>query len=274
MPPTLKTAALATGVRLPYAEQGDPGGTPVLMLHGATDSWRSFEPILPFLPGSLRALALTQRGHGDAERPESGYEIADLTADAVAFLDALEIDRAVVVGHSMGTWVAESIAASQPDRVAGLVLAGAPGPAAANPAIDGFMAEVAALEDPVPREFAHEFQVSTLERPIAASRLDGFVDESMKLPARVWRALFAGFGRCDLSRDWARIDAPTLLVWGDRDGFVTRAEQDALEAGIRGATLRVYEGTGHAVHWEEPQRFAADVAALAARASAARAEAA
>ena len=66
---TTKTIVLPTGVTLPYVEQGDPDGVPVILLHGVTDSWRSFEPVLPHLPPSIRAFALTQRGHGDADRP-------------------------------------------------------------------------------------------------------------------------------------------------------------------------------------------------------------
>ncbi len=54
--PTIKSVELPNGIRLPYAESGDPAGTPVLLLHGYTDSWRSFEPVLPHLPGSLRAI--------------------------------------------------------------------------------------------------------------------------------------------------------------------------------------------------------------------------
>jgi pimeloyl-ACP methyl ester carboxylesterase len=72
-PPAVKSAALSTGVTLPYVEQGDPAGTPVVLLHGITDSWRSFEPVLPYLPDSIRAFALTQRGHGDADRPAAAY---------------------------------------------------------------------------------------------------------------------------------------------------------------------------------------------------------
>ena len=55
------------------------------------------------------------------------------------------------------------------------------------------------------------------------------------------------------------IAAPTLLVWGDQDTFVTRAEQDRLLSRFPGSRLLVYEGTGHAIHWEEPERFAADL---------------
>jgi hypothetical protein len=56
---------------------------------GFTDSWRSFERVLPHLPKWMRVLVLTQRGHGDASRPEAGYALPDLAADVAAFLDAL-----------------------------------------------------------------------------------------------------------------------------------------------------------------------------------------
>jgi non-heme chloroperoxidase len=67
-------------IELPYVEQGNPSGVPVVMLHGVTDSWRSFEPVLPRLPDDIRAVAVTQRGHGDAPKPESGYGIEDSPA--------------------------------------------------------------------------------------------------------------------------------------------------------------------------------------------------
>ena len=67
--PVERIAELPDGLRLPYVERGDPAGIPVVFLHGITDSWRSFQLVLPHLPPSIRALALTQRGHGDASRP-------------------------------------------------------------------------------------------------------------------------------------------------------------------------------------------------------------
>jgi pimeloyl-ACP methyl ester carboxylesterase len=76
---------------LPYVEQGDADGVPVVLLHGVTDSWRSFEPVLPHLPDSIRAIAVTQRGHGDAPKPESGYLIEDLAGDVVALMDELQL---------------------------------------------------------------------------------------------------------------------------------------------------------------------------------------
>src|SRR5262245_39628739 len=85
--PALKRIALPTGVTLPYAESGAPDGTPVIFLHGVIDSWRSFAGVLPHLPDSIRALALTQRGHGEAARPDGAYRIGDFAADVAAFID-------------------------------------------------------------------------------------------------------------------------------------------------------------------------------------------
>jgi pimeloyl-ACP methyl ester carboxylesterase len=95
--------------------------------------------------------------------------------------------------------------------------------------------------------------------------LDTVVQESLKVPARVWRAAFAGFFEDDFAGELGKITAPTLLLWGDRDGLSRHADQGTLVASIPGARLAVYEGAGHALHWEEPGRFAADLAAFAAK---------
>ena len=92
--------------------------------------------------------------------------------------------------------------------------------------------------------------------------LDTVVRETLKVPARVWRASFAGFFEDDFAAELGRIAAPTLVLWGDRDGLARRADQEVLLAGIAGSRLKIYEGTGHALHWEEPERFAAELTAF------------
>lgn len=124
MIPTSRLTALHNGVTLPYVAQGDPSGIPVVLLHGFTDSWRSFEGVLGHLPRSIRAYAVTQRGHGDADRPASGYHSDDFVADVEAFMDAVGIESAVVAGHSMGAGIARRFAARHPERALGLVLMG------------------------------------------------------------------------------------------------------------------------------------------------------
>lgn len=258
--------------RLPYIVQGDADGTPVLLLHGWSDSHRSFEPLLAHLPPSIRAVAMTQRGHGDAERPAS-YTASEFAADAIGILDRLGIESAVVAGHSMGSMVAQRIAVEYPWRVRHLVLIGSK-PTFADPAMDDFYAEVEQLTDPVDPAFIREFQVSTLAQPVAEEFLEMVCEESAKLPLAVWHGVMNDLLRVDLSADLRRIRVPTTIAWGAKDGFCTSADQMALAAAIPGAVPLVFAYGGHAPHWEDPATFAAELIAVASQPAAAPARAA
>jgi pimeloyl-ACP methyl ester carboxylesterase len=265
MTPVIHAVTLPNQVTLPYVEQGDPAGVPVLLLHGITDSWRSFEGVLPHLPTSLHAFALSQRGHGDATRPVTGYYPQDFAADLAAFMDALKLRQAVVVGHSMGSYIAQRFALDYPDRTLGLVLMGSCTTVRGNPVAIGLWdSVVSTLTDPIDPGFVREFQQSTLAQPVPQALLNTVVQESLKVPARVWKAALAALLDTDFSGDLGKITAPILIVWGDQDTFFLRREQEALAAAITGAQLMVYSGAGHGFHWEEPARFAADLVAFAA----------
>jgi pimeloyl-ACP methyl ester carboxylesterase len=255
-------------IKLPYVEQGDATGVPVLMLHGTTDSWRSFEPVLPHLPDDIRAIAVTHRGHGDAPKPESGYRIEDFAGDAVDLMDQLGIERAVVVGHSMGAWIAQRLLIDHSERLLGAVLAGSfSGRTADDPELVAFAQEMAAtVPDPVPAQIAREFQESTTATPLDPEALDTFVNESLKVPAHVWRAVFAGLADVDHADELDGLDTPALLLWGDHDAFIAREAQDELLEQLTDSRLEIYEGVGHALHWERPERFAADLVAFSRRA--------
>jgi non-heme chloroperoxidase len=259
-----RTIQLPGRVALDVLEAGDPGGAPVVFLHGLSDSRRSWELVLPGLPESIRAIAVSQRGHGDSERPESGYRPRDFADDIRALLDTLQIDRAVVVGHSMGSTVARRFAVDHGGRTHSLVLVGSLATFADNTAIAELSEAVASLTDPIDPDFVREFQESTFARSIPAAFLETVMAESRKVPVRVYRDALAGLVEDDVSGDLARIGAPTLLVWGDQDALVPSADQDRLSAAIHNARLSVYGGTGHAPPWEEPQRFANELAAFVA----------
>jgi pimeloyl-ACP methyl ester carboxylesterase len=250
-------------IQLPYVEQGDPAGVPMLLLHGVSDSWHSFELVLPHLPRAVHALALTQRGHGDADRPEAGYRTRDFAADVAAFLDAVHLGPVVIVGHSMGSTNALRFAIDYPERTRGLVLLGAFATYRSNPAVVALWESVVSrLTEPIDPGFVREFQESTLAQPVPPAFLDTIVQESLKVPARVWRAAFEGFLEEDFAGELTPIDALTLILWGDRDRLCSRADQEALQETIRCSRLVVYEGAGHGLHWEEPARFAADLVAF------------
>ena len=247
-------------IDLPYVEQGDASGVPVLMLHGATDSWRSFEPVLPHLLDDIRAVAVTMRGHGDAPKPEGGYRVEDLAVDVIALMEELDLGPAVLVGHSMGTMVAERIAIEAPERVLGLVLAGAFGqPQANSRGLLELRAEFGEIQDPIARELVHQFQASTTARPLDPEQLEVFIDETEKVPARVWRGIFGAFPEVDYAAELAALAPPTMIVQGGQDELIPQEERNALLGLLPGARLIVYGGAGHALHWEEPERFAADI---------------
>ena len=260
----IQAVELPRGVRLPYVEQGDPSGVPVVLLHGITDSWHSFEGVLPHLPRSIHAFALTQRGHGDASRPATGYRPQDFAADVAAFLDALDLERAVIAGHSMGGYVAQAFALDYPERTQGLVLAATCADLQGNPVVTEFWnSAVSQLTDPIDPQFVREFQESTIARPVPQAFFETAVQESLKVPARVWRAAFEGLLETDLSAEISRVKSPTLILWGDRDAYFPLSGQETIAEAIRGAQLVIYRGAGHALHWEEPARFAADLADFA-----------
>ncbi len=251
---------LAGGLTLEYAEQGPRGGTPMLLLHGITDSWRSFQPVLQHLPAEWHVIALSQRGHGGSDKPPGPYALQDFAADAAAVVRALTLPPVVVVGHSMGAAVAMRMALQQPGLVRGLVGAGAFAGFADKAGLGAFIREqIEPLTDPVPHELAQSFQEETLARPVPPALLATAVAESLRVPAHVWRLGFAGLLADDFASQLAQIAAPTLLVQGSADSFVPAADTERMLAAMPRARATVWQGAGHAMHWEEPARFAEEL---------------
>ena len=264
MEPRFSRVRLSTGVELHIVESGPADGRPVLFLHGFTDSWFSFSRILDGLPSDVRAIVPSQRGHGDSERPACCFALDDFARDAIALLDALGIQRADIVGHSMGSLVAQRVAIEHPARVDRLVLIGS-GTTAVTPTIMQFSSAVNSLRDSVPESFARDFQISTVHDPLPQQFLDRVVRESMKVPPRVWRAALDGLITPAAYNDVSRIPANTLIVWGEEDALWPREHQDELLRAIPSARLVTFDRIGHAPHWEDPARFLADLNRFLAR---------
>lgn len=264
---TSGAVALTTGVTLPYLEHGDRDGVPVVLLHGFAGSAHAFAPVLEHMPASIRALAVTQRGHGDATKPSDGYAVTDFAADLVAFLDALELPTTVIVGHSAGSGIAMRFAIDHPDRTRGLVMLGAPPSTGGSEASRAFWDEkLASLTDPVEDALVRGMVEQMLVEPVDAGLIEAAIVEGRKVPAFVWRAAFESRWRGDgeYGEQLEAISAPTLVVWGDRDARYPRDQTDTLVARIPRATLLVYSGAGHLLYLEEPERLAADVSRFVA----------
>src|SRR3954469_7963215 len=250
---------LATGLTTTVSEAGDGhGSTPVLALHGWIGSRRSFAALLPLLAGRARVFAVDLRGHGDADKPPSGYDLSGLAEDVVAVLDALGISRAILVGASSGGYVAQQVAVSRPERVAGLVLAGAPAALRGRPP---FAAELDRLSDPLDPAWVRTFVAgfTDLDR-LPSWYVDVMVEDALRVPARIWLASLTGLVSSPPPTDLGGIAAPTLVVSGGRDRLLGQEQTDALVAAIPGAEWIDYPDTGHLVLEEQPEQLAGDIA--------------
>ncbi len=255
-----QTAQLGTGIAVRYVAWGDSSGVPVLLLHAWGESLRCFDRLMPLLPGTIRALAIDQRGHGDSDKPADGYALADFADDVTAFLDAMGLSRAVLVGSSSGGYVAQQVAVSSPERVRGLVLVGAPRSLHGRPA---FADEVDRLTDPLNRAWVKE-SLTWFPRfhDVPEWYIEARVDDGVRMPARVWRRSLAGLMEATPPTEGGTIRTPALIIWGGRDALLTRADTEALADAIPGSRLVVYPDSGHLVLWEEPARTAADLTAF------------
>ena len=253
-------AVLRNGLELPYVENGDRDGVPVVLLHAWLDSRRYFDQLMAVLPQRIRAFAFDQRGHGDAAKPAAGYGLRDFADDAGAFMDAVGLDGAVLVGASSGGYVAQRFAVDHPGRTVGLALLGSPrslrGPR------PRFADVLATLEDPIDAAFVRELNEGMVGRAVPEAVMATLCEENLKVPARVWRDAFEGLLAAQPPLDTGRISAPTLIVCGARDALLPRADQEAMAREIPGARLVIYSDVGHLPAVEAPERIAADLTAL------------
>jgi non-heme chloroperoxidase len=262
----VSTVTLASGLTLSYAEQGDASYPAVVLLPGPTDSWRSYQSVLDLLPDEVRAVSASQRGHGESDKPDRGYAVADFASDVVLLLDALAIERAVLTGHSGSCFVARRVALDHPDRVAGLILEASPTTLRDDALLIGFVESVVSnLDDPISPSFARSFVADTSSEKVPPEVVDLLVEELLKVPARVWKQTFSGLLQYDDMAELALIEAPTLLVWGDADALVSRDMQDRLTGLIPDADLLIYDGAGHTPRWDDPARFSSDLLTFARR---------
>ena len=163
---------------------------------------------------------MDQRGHGDADKPTDGYDLESLGKDVEAFMDAVGLPSAVLAGSSSGGYVAQQVAVHSPDRVAGLVLIGSPPSLRGRPA---FAEEVARLTDPVDPAWVRGFlEAFPLFHDVPDWYVADRVSEACRIPAQVWQASLAGLTTSPAPIEAGPISAPTLILWGDRDGLLDR----------------------------------------------------
>src|SRR5918997_7023938 len=258
------TTRLSTGLWVHYAEQGDREGEAIVFLHAYVDSWFSYSRVLPLLSPFYHAFAPDQRGHGNSDKPQCCYTADDYAADVDAFMEAVGIEKATLVGDSSGGLIAQRVALDYPHHISRLVLIGSPTTLVNNEAVRELGEQMlAGLEDPIPPEFVREFVLGTVHDPLPEEFLAVAVSQSLKVPERVWHDYWEGVVRTiDDTDRLGEIGVPTLILWGEQDALLPREEQEWRAAAIPDATLKVYPETGHLAHWVRPGWVVRDLEAF------------
>ena len=239
-----------------WESQGE--GTPVLLIHGLGYTRQGWGPVRDRLARGYRVLSFDNRGIGESEIPVGPYTVEALAEDSVAVLDAAGVERAHVLGTSLGGFVAQVVAADHAHRVDRLVLAcTSPGGADAYPLPEPTMRLMGEAPSLAPEVAMRRF----VENAVAADAPVELIDEiyAYRLahpPDPLGWAAQAGAGAAwDAGDRLERIAAPTLVVAGTADTVVDPRNSTLLAERIPGAQLRLLDGVGHLFFWERAEEF-------------------
>jgi pimeloyl-ACP methyl ester carboxylesterase len=244
-----------------YFEAGT--GYPTILIHGAgiesgADSWMC---VIEGLASQVRVLAMDSLNWGPGDVFDQEFSFAYQVDHMREFMDVLGIDKANIVGHSMGGWLATLFAYESPDRVNKLVLVAAGGAATrpltnmvdwTPPEAEGVRERISKrLEKaPVPAEPIVQQYVDKVSSPEHTS---AFAKVMKHMTNSMTRA------RYNVLRRLPQIKVPTLILWGRDDKVNDISMGEALNQGIRGSKLVVFENTGHGVPQEQPEAFVREV---------------
>ena len=247
-------------VRMAYVEWGNPSGEPVILIHGYSDSSRAYSTIARYLDPGKRYIAIDLRGHGNSSAPECCDYASDLAEAVSDLITALGYEKAIVVGHSLGSITAGVLASIHPDQVKKLVLISStlkPGPG-----IDFLYETLHAAQFPL--DINGEFMRMWAPDSSGSDQdmLAHLRKEEVAMPRRAWLGIVSGLEILDWTKASRHITAPTLILWGDKDELMIESDQSALRAALPAARFIRYDGMGHSMYWEDPKRVAGDLNAF------------
>ena len=249
-----KTVTTADGQKLTYVEMGPADGQPVLLLHGYTDNSHTWSLLAPLLTGR-RLIALDLRGHGGSAAPACCYGLDSLADDVVSFMDTMHIDKADVVGHSLGSMTAATLAAYYPERVDQLVLLSTATTLPESSA-NWLWDNVPKLKYPIDPNSEFMVAWNSYPTPVNEDFLALERAEGATVPAQVWMGVLRALTATDWSTIAARITAPTLIVWGEQDALFDAASQTRVKKFLPAAKYVSFPGLGHNFFWEQPEKAA------------------
>ena len=254
--------SLATGIRMAYCDCGPADGSPVILIHGVTDgriSWSQVAPMLADL--GYRVYVPEYRGNGKTDKPDpgpGGYTVETHRDDMLALMDALGLQKAHIVGHSLGSLIAQLMNIKAPERILSTTLMESTvccatsevlqwahdGDGTAYLGVRGYDAE-----QKMPESFLRTWTENTNE---SDDFQQATLEHVRQMPYPVWDWLITGLNAFDNRDGICKVSGRGLVLWGSKDEIFPAADQEALREGLTGcdATYETIEGGSHNVHWD------------------------
>ena len=247
-------------------------GPPVLLIHGIGDSSETWAPVIPGLARHYRVIVPDLLGHGHSDKPRTDYSVGNYANGMRDLLSVLGVDRATLIGHSLGGGVAMQFAYQYPERTDRIVLVANGGvgrqvtPILRAASLPGADLLLAGLTLPGVR-----FQLGLavkllqvcgtrlgLDAPDLLRVVDALPDATARAAfIRTLRAVVDWRGQVGtmLDRCYLTEGMPTMLVWGDRDPILPALHAGMAHIAMPGSRLELFPNTGHFPFHTDPQRF-------------------
>ncbi len=244
---------IADDITLHYVQWGTKG-TPIICTHGMTANAMYFQALADALAQDHRVIAYDVRGRGDSDKPEDGYSTPIYAADLAALIDELDLERPIVLGHSLGAFISLYFAAHYPTKLSKLILidAGAPLPWKTFDAQPAWLkASISRIGTPVPsfEEYTDRLKAAPFLGPYWNGYLDTYFQHDVitnndgSVVSKVYRqALFEEAEHANEARpeeQWAHVTVPTLLLraglglLSDNDQLLSETDAQAIQQGIQ-----------------------------------------
>jgi len=264
---------LSTGIKMAYVEMGNPNGDVVILQHGMTDNSRSWSLAAPYFAEAGYHVYLPDlRGMGKSDSPDGYYTTVTYATDMKAFFDAMGIDKAVVIGHSLGSFTVQTFALMFPECCEKVVLV------SSIPIKQYMTASLTMLcntyveplgEDEHPSDdfmdywYDCTFKEDNAEEVEFDKCISGLKAESKALSKSTWKNILLGLAATDLGGLYSEFDTsiPVLILHGDDDTMTKNENQEELREflNVNDNGFINYEGVGHNIQFEIPEQSSKDI---------------
>ncbi len=251
--------AMINDVPINYVDSGLSTGTPVVFLHGFPFSHEMWKPQLDALGSSYRTIASDIRGHGESYVGDGQFTIEGHVDDLIGLLDHLKVQRCVVVGLSMGGYIALRALERNPERFMAAALCDTRSEADGNEAKIKRAAGIAAVKKNGSAQFADSFVKAVFapetftQNPAATESIHRTI--RLTQPLSIAGTLLALAARTDTTSSLSTIKIPVLIMVGEKDAVTPPAASQAMHEKIAGSELHIIPNAGHMSNMENPAAF-------------------